>query len=168
MTPAEMAKKMAEQEATIAQLSKQLEQAQQNASGVSKPVQAIIKKYGKGTVSIENVNRFPISLHPAQLPRLATGVEQSKILLQDVKNQNELRCSAYAYEYAMVATGLSKKKGADAEIPRDASSGQNKSPERLQWERAWDAGYAIALADKDAVPASKKYVNPATVVAAWQ
>ena len=168
MTPSQMAAKMAEQEALIAKLSSKLAEAEAAATGTTREVNAIVKRYGKGTVSIENVNRFPISLHPAQLPKLSKGLGIAKTLLSDVAVQNDLRCAGYAYEYAMAATGRKGKKGTAGEIPMAPSGDNTPSPERQKWQDTWDAGYAIALADPTAKPESKKYVDPATVYAAWQ
>ena len=112
-----------------------------------------VAKYGVGAISISGLQRFPVSLHAAQWPELFTrGPIMVRQFLKD--NADTIRCYSVAAEYALKATGL-KTVPAVGEATRKA------------YESAWDAGLALATADKTLVPSSPKYRSAESILAAW-
>jgi len=112
------------------------------------------KKYGQGTVSLSGMQRFPLSLHPAQWAELFT-VAPGKIRDYMEKNAEHIRASAAASEYALESLKLAK-------IPEKTDA------TRKAYEDAWDKAYTLALADKAIMPKNKKFRSVPDVLASWK
>lgn len=113
-----------------------------------------LAKHGMGALSLSGLQRFPLSLHPAQWPELFT-VAPAKIRSFMDLNGDEIRCYAVAAEYAVKTTGLK-------------TAPEKTAPERKGWETQWDMGYTLAKNDKNVVPSSPKYKPASEILAAWK
>ena len=74
--------------------------------------------FGAGTVSVYGINRFPLSLHPAQWEVLEASLPAIKKYIAE--NGDKLRCAAYAAEFA---AKLGKKYDAKDAVATDGFKG---------------------------------------------
>lgn len=112
-----------------------------------------LAKHGMGAISLNGMQRFPLSLHPAQWPELfVAGPAKIRQFMTD--NADEIRCYGVAAEVAIKVTGLK-------------SAPEKTDATRKAWETAWETGYAQAKADSKIIPSSPKYRPVADILAAW-
>lgn len=96
--------------------------------------------YGAGSVSLYGLQRFPLSLHPAQWRVLANHLPAVLKFIDE--NPNVLRAFAFAHEYALKALGL-KTRPAKTDATNPA------------YEREWLAARDKAMADPKLVPSAR-------------
>jgi hypothetical protein len=127
-------------------------------AGSKTTITASCKKFGKGTVSVSGVGgRFPESFHPVQWNRMDEGTDRAFEYINDPKNHDVIRASAFAFEMAIKIMGVTK-------APEDSTP---KTDARLKYEAQWTKAYDLAMADKSMTPSNPKYVDPAKVAADW-
>lgn len=96
-----------------------------------------ISDFGKGTISITGVNRFPIALYPSQIGALTEFINSAKFqsFVSNPETLNKLRCAAFAHEWA-------------TKLGFAWPSGANKTDVRaVQYQESYNQGYALAKAD---------------------
>lgn len=153
MTEQEYKRRLAELEANNAAL-----QAKLDASKKPSTLSAEVKRFGSGTISLNGMQRFPLSFYPQQWLILnKSGMGLVKETLQT--KPNEIRSAAYAMEKALQQLSLE-------EAPKSEGK-NNKSALRQQFESLWDGFFAQAMKDVKLVPSSAKYRNPIEVMAEW-
>jgi len=109
------------------------------------------KKYGQGTISMSGMQRFPLSLHPAQWAELFT-IGPAKIRAFVADNAEKIRASAVAAEYALKVTGLKA-------IPEKTDA------TRKAYESEWERGFDLAIKDANLKPSNSKFVPLSEVLA---
>ena len=113
------------------------------AAKSNRTVEVTMSEYGSGTVSVRGINRFPISLHPEQWPRLFAVQGQVEAYIS--AHSDDLRVARFA---AAWATKRGKK----------WISGKSKEdPSAIEYMAAYDEGKKLAVSDKslDAAPKGK-------------
>lgn len=110
-------------------------------------IDASVADYGKGTVSIRGINRWPISLFPAQIATVTEYLNSAefKAFINSPDTVDKLRCGAFSAEFA---TRLGK------EWPNDKKD-KDYDTKVEAYKAAYNQGYALAKADSTLVSSGK-------------
>jgi len=129
-------KNMQEALALIEQMRKEAEERN------SAKVTVKMADYGAGTISLYGINRFPLSVYPSQIATLKAAIPDMEAFA--AKYSNELRCAAYAADFA-------KKSGA-----KWPSNAKEDDPSVVAYKAKYTEGYAQAMKDATLVSSKAK------------
>lgn len=148
-------------EAEAAKLKAELE-----ASKNSIQIEASIADYGKGTISIRGINRWPISLYPVQLRGLIDYLNSPSFqsYINNPDTTDRLRCAAFASEFA---GRMGKEWPATKPLVKDGVAANAEYERKVdEFKAAYNQGYALAKADKTLVSNGKVKSSSSTTDAA--